>query len=258
MYHVIIQKILQNVIRFCYYFNMKYEKIIKAKFLERPNRFVAIADVQGKPEKVHVKNTGRCRELLIPGATVYLEDFGERMGSRKMRYSLIAVEKAVADGYLLINMDSQAPNKVVKEALMDGRLLLPEMGKITYVKPEAKYGDSRLDFFLRDEEGNEAYAEVKGVTLEEDGIAAFPDAPTERGIKHLLELKNAIKEGKKAYAIFVIQMKGVEKFKPNDRTHKAFGDALRMVVSEGVIPVAIDCIVTEDSLVTDKDVEIVL
>lgn len=258
MYHNIIQKILQNVIRICYYFNMKYEKIIKAKFIERPNRFVAIADVQGEAVKAHVKNTGRCRELLIPGATIYLEDFDGRMGSRKMRYSLIAVEKTAQNRSLLINMDSQAPNKVVKESLMNGRLLLPEMGRITYVKPEAKYGDSRLDFFLRDEDGNEAYAEVKGVTLEEDGIAAFPDAPTERGIKHLLELKNAITEGKKAYAIFVIQMKGAEKFMPNDRTHKAFGDALRKVVSEGVIPVAVDCIVTEDSLVTDKKVEIVL
>ncbi len=237
---------------------MKYEKIIKAKFIERPNRFVAYADVNGERVKVHVKNTGRCKELLVPGATVYLDDYEGRMGSRSLRYSLVKVEKETPRGKLLINMDSQAPNKVIKEALEDGTLQLPDMAALEIVKAEAKYGDSRLDFYLKDVNGQEAYAEVKGVTLENDGIARFPDAPTERGIKHLYELEHAVQEGKKAYAIFVIQMKGITEFRPNDKTHKAFGDALRDVTSHGVTAIAVDCLVGIDDLKIDKEVPIVL
>ena len=235
---------------------MKYEKIIKGKFIERPNRFVALVEVCGKQEKVHVKNTGRCRELLVPGATVYLEDFEGRMGSRKMRFSLIGVEKARGEEMLLINMDSQAPNKVIKEALEEGKLQFPGMASLDQIKWEAKYGDSRLDFYVKDINGKEAYAEVKGVTLENKGLASFPDAPTERGIKHLYELLKAKEEGKEAYAIFVIQMKGVTSFSPNDERHKAFGDALREVASKGVHVIALDCKVTEDTLVIDESIEI--
>lgn len=235
---------------------MKYEKIVKGKFIERPNRFVALVEVCGETEKVHVKNTGRCRELLVPGAIVYLEDFHGKMGMRKMRYSLIGVEKKRGEEILLINMDSQAPNKVVREALENGRLLLPNMAELEHIKWEAKYGDSRLDFYVKDINGKEAYAEVKGVTLENNGIASFPDAPTERGIKHLYELLKAKEEGKEAYAIFVIQMKGVSVFGPNDERHKAFGDALRDVTAKGVHVIALDCKVTEDTLLIDEAVKV--
>lgn len=237
---------------------MKYESIIKGKFVERPNRFVAVVEVEEELHKVHVKNTGRCRELLVPGATVYLEDFDGRMGNRKMRFSLIGVEKVTDGGTILINMDSQAPNKVVKEALEGDKLQLPGLDKLSEIKWEAKYGDSRLDFYVKDINGKEAYAEVKGVTLENKGLASFPDAPTERGIKHLYELLKAKEEGMEAYAIFVIQMKGVTSFSPNDERHKAFGDALRDVASKGVHVLAIDCIVTGDTLTVDKPIRIKL
>lgn len=237
---------------------MKYEKIIKGNFIERPNRFVAVVEADGEVQKVHVKNTGRCKELLLPGATVYLEDFKERMGTRKMRFSLVGVEKITERGILSINMDSQAPNKVVKESLLNGKIELPGMKKLQVVKGEHVYGDSRLDFYVVDEDGQEGFVEVKGVTLEKDGIASFPDAPTERGIKHLRELEKAVCEGKNAYAIFVIQMKGVHTFKPNDERHKAFGDALRHASKSGVNILAYDCIVGNDSLVTDEMVSIEL
>ncbi len=235
---------------------MRYDKIVKGKFIERPNRFVALVEIDGQLTKAHVKNTGRCKELLVPNATVYLEDFADRMGSRKMRYSLIGVEKVVDNGTILINMDSQAPNKVVKEALESGKLILPGMAKLIEIKWEAKYGDSRLDFYIKDEYGKEAFVEVKGVTLENDGVASFPDAPTERGIKHLKELEKAVLEGKNAYALFVIQMKGVQFFKPNDERHKAFGDALRHAQKSGVSILAYDCIVKENLLKIDEKVEI--
>lgn len=221
---------------------MKYEKIIKGNFIERPNRFVAIVETGGKKVTAHVKNTGRCRELLVPGATVYLEDFEGRMGSIKLKYSLIGVEK----GNITVNMDSQAPNKIIKESLESGSLALPEMESLVMIKPEAVYGESRLDFYVKDCKGREGYIEVKGVTLETCGIAMFPDAPTERGIKHLHELQHAVGEGKKAFIIFVIQMKGVLSFEPNDERHKAFGDALREAACSGVTVLAYDCMVGED------------
>lgn len=248
---------------------MKYAKIVKAKFIERENRFVARVELpaagaassdeinSGEVVRVHVKNTGRCRELLLHGSTVYLEDFEGRMGSRRMRYSLVAVEK---DATLLINMDSQAPNKVVQEALADGRIRLPGLTSepgLTLIKPEAKYGNSRFDFYVEREksekgeaesEPSRAFIEVKGVTLEEDGHARFPDAPTERGVKHINELIKAKQEGYGAYIIFVVQMEGMKDVAPNDETHPAFGETLAKASEAGVNILAYDCRVTPDSL----------
>lgn len=223
---------------------MKYLKICEGIFIERPNRFVALVDVGGERQRVHVKNTGRCRELLVAGAIVYLEDFYGRMGSRKLRYSLVGVRK----GNLLINMDSQAPNQVVKEALLDQRLRLPGMETLSLVKGEKTYGSSRLDFYAEDEAGQRAFLEVKGVTLEENGVVSFPDAPTERGIKHIEELIRAGEDGFRAYILFVIQMKGIDVFRPNDRTHPQFGQALRKARDKGVRILAYDCTVSEDSM----------
>ncbi|MBR5489553.1 MAG: DNA/RNA nuclease SfsA [Firmicutes bacterium] len=233
---------------------MKYTNIKTGKFIDRPNRFIATVEVDGSVEKAHVKNTGRCRELLIPGAQIYLEDFEGRMGKRKMRYSLIKVMK----GDQLINMDSQAPNAVVKEALSDGKLQLPDMGPLKLVKGEYKFGDSRLDFYVEDTDGRKGLIEVKGITLEVDGIAKFPDAPTERGVKHIEELIGAGREGYNVYIVFVIQMKGISAMMPNDETHKAFGDTLRSAAEQGVHVLAYDCIVTEDGLQIDSPVPVVL
>ena len=233
---------------------MKYTNIKTGKFIDRPNRFIATVEVDGSIEKAHVKNTGRCRELLTPGAQVYLEDFEGRMGKRKMRYSLIKVKK----GDQLVNMDSQAPNTVVKEALLNNKLQLPAMSHLTLVKGEHKFGDSRLDFYIEDSDGRRGLIEVKGITLEIDGIAKFPDAPTERGVRHIEELISARRDGYNAYIIFVIQMKGITAMIPNDDTHKAFGDALRNAAAKGVHILAYDCIVTEDGLEIDCSVPVVL
>lgn len=232
---------------------MKYENIVNARFIDRPNRFIAEIEVDGQYEKAHVKNTGRCRELLVPGAHVYLEDFDGRMGKRKMRYSLIGVKK----GDQLINMDSQAPNAVVKEALISGKIRLPGMEELILVKGEHKHGVSRLDFYVEDKNGSKGLIEVKGVTLEIDGVAKFPDAPTERGVKHIEEL-TAASGDYKVYVIFVIQMKGITKMIPNDDTHRAFGDALRTAASKGVHVLAYDCIVSENSLEIDTTVPVIL
>jgi sugar fermentation stimulation protein A len=225
-------------------YDMKYDNICKGNFIERPNRFIAVVEIEGEIVKAHVKNTGRCRELLVPGATVYLEDFDGRMGTRKMRYSLIGVEK----GDVLINMDSQAPNKVCEEALLSGLIQLPGMGTLTDVKREKTYGGSRFDFRVEDADGQIGWLEVKGVTLEEEGIARFPDAPTARGVKHIEELIDAVQEGYKGYILFVIQMPAVKWFEPNDKTHKAFGDALRRAKKEGVHVLAATCSVNTNTL----------
>lgn len=247
---------------------MKYEKIIKAEFIERPNRFIAVCRIAGEAHEVgsadqddgivsvHVKNTGRCRELLVPGATVYLEDFEGRMGTRKMRYSLIGVEKETPTGTLMINMDSQAPNKAVAEALRDGTIELPGMKGELDVKAEKTYGDSRFDFYAVDEKGREAYIEVKGVTLEDKGIVSFPDAPTERGVKHIRELMKAAAEGFGAYVIFIIQMEGMKEFRPNDQTHLEFGDALREASEHGVVILAYECAVGKDFMSVKKSVPV--
>jgi sugar fermentation stimulation protein A len=201
---------------------MKYQKIKEAVFLSRPNRFTAYVTIDGVRQAVHVKNTGRCRELLYEGAKVYLEDRRENRKERKTEYSLIAVEKGASgtvSGARLVNIDSQAPNKVVGEALAGGRILLPGLSyPLTKIKPEAVYEASRFDFYVEDAAGKEAYIEVKGATLEIDGAARFPDAPTERGIKHIRELCHALDHGIAAYMIFVIQMNGVRYFEPNDET----------------------------------------
>lgn len=229
---------------------MQYGKIVSARFLERPNRFVAIVDLDGVKTPVHVKNTGRCKELLVSGAKVYLEDNSVKV--RKYAHDLIAVEK----GGLLVNMDSQAPNKVVAEGLLDGRIRLDGMGKLVTVKGEKTYGDSRFDFYVVDEFGREGYLEVKGVTLEDNGIASFPDAPTERGVKHVSELVKVKESGMYAGIVFVIQMEGMKVFTPNDTRHKAFGDALRRASALGVEVIALECKVTPDTLETHKTVPV--
>lgn len=237
---------------------MEYQHICEARFLRRPNRFVADVLIDGREERVHVKNTGRCGELLVPNAKVYLQDFSTCMGSRKMRYSLIAVEKQREGDCLLVNMDAQAPNQVVKEALTEGRLRLPNMGSLVQIRPEAVYGASRLDFYLKDEVGREAYMEVKGVTLEQDGLASFPDAPTLRGIKHLRELSELAQKGVGAYALFVLQMEKMTVFTPNEQRHPAFAQALREAADAGVCVLAYDCRVTADTLELNKPVPVCL
>ena len=242
---------------------MKYEKIKEAKFIERINRFVAKVELPGgEVTRVHVKNTGRCKELLLPGTKVYLEDFEGRMGTRRMQYSLVAVEKAsgqeTGQESMLINMDSQAPNKVVQEALSEGRICLPGMSSVSdaaklMIKPETKYGDSRFDFYV--EAGDKrGFIEVKGVTLEEKGHARFPDAPTERGVKHINELVRAHGEGYEAYILFVVQMKGMRDVAPNDLTHPQFGEALAKAAKAGVNILAYDCLVTPGSLTINNPI----
>lgn len=227
---------------------MEYGTVVQAVFLRRPNRFVAQVLLNGRETTVHVKNTGRCGELLVPGATVYLEDFSRSMGKRKLAHSLIAVEKVRSGDVLLVNMDSQAPNKVAGEALASGRLPLPDMGRLKTVKPEAVCGDSRLDFFVRDEAGREGYIEVKGVTLEQDGRSSFPDAPTQRGIKHLKELSRLALEGCFACVLFVVQMEGMTSFSPNEERHPQFAQALREAAQAGVKILAYSCHVTPKTL----------
>lgn len=224
---------------------MQYPNIERAVFLERPNRFIACVELDGKREICHVKNTGRCRELLRPGASVYLQR--AKNPGRKTKYDLIGVEK----GANLVNMDSQIPNAVVREWLEKGGLF----EKITRLRPETKYANSRFDIYL-EADGKKIFMEVKGVTLEEEGIARFPDAPTERGVKHIQELTECRKDGYEAYIFFVIQMKGVRLFEPNDRTHPAFGAALRQAASEGVHVLAYDCLVTPDSIEIDEEVQV--
>ncbi|MBR3900554.1 MAG: DNA/RNA nuclease SfsA [Ruminococcus sp.] len=233
---------------------MMYKNIVPAKFLSRPNRFVANVKIKGIETAVHVKNTGRCRELLLPDSNIYLEDFSDNPRNRKLMYDLIAVEK----GDLLINMDSQAPNKVVREALENGVIQLPEMGRLTLIRPETVFGDSRFDFYIEDENGKKGFIEVKGVTLENDGIATFPDAPTERGVKHINELIAAKNSGYSAYILFVVQMSGMKYLIPNDDTHKAFGDALRLAHSCGVNVLAYECEVEPNRLEVTGEISVKL
>lgn len=231
---------------------MKYEKIVTAKFISRPNRFVAQVLLNGEEVSVHVKNTGRCRELLVPDSVVYLEDFSYRQGKRKLLYDLIAVRK----GDILINMDSQAPNKAAGETLGNGCIKLPGMSELTVIRPEKVYGDSRFDFYIEDKNGEKGFVEVKGVTLENKGTASFPDAPTERGVKHLNELVLAMENGYHSYVLFVIQMSGIKMFTPNDETHSGFGDTLRYASEKGVHILAYECTVTPDSLEITEPVPI--
>lgn len=224
---------------------MKYENIKEGFFLSRPNRFIAMVEIDGKEEKAHVKNTGRCRELLIPGTKVFLQEHDNP--NRKTKYSLIGVKK----GEVLVNMDSQAPNKVVGEWLSEGGIYK----NLTFLKAEQTYGTSRFDFYIEGD-GKKAFVEVKGVTLEEDHVARFPDAPTERGIKHMEELIRCLEEGYEAYIVFVIQMKGVIRFEPNERTHPVFGEILRKAEKAGVHVLAMDCQVERDELKVDQMIPI--
>lgn len=233
---------------------MKYENICRGNFIDRPNRFIAEVIVDGQKVRAHVKNTGRCRELLIPGAEVFLEDHVLRMGSRKLRYSLIGVKK----GEKMVNMDSQAPNKVCEEALEERKLHPPCMGELALIRREKTFGSSRFDFYLEGKDGEKGFMEVKGVTLEDGGIARFPDAPTERGVKHIFELIRAVKEGYRGFILFVIQMEGIECFTPNDDTHRAFGDALRAAEKEGVKIIAHECRVTEDKIELSRQIPVKL
>ena len=213
---------------------MRYSNMVPGVFLERPNRFIAYVEIDGKTEVCHVKNTGRCRELLLPGTQVWCQK-SDNPG-RKTKYDLITVRK----GDRLINMDSQAPNAAAREWLLAGGL-----GEISELRAETVHGDSRFDFSF-ELEGKRCFLEVKGVTLENDGVCAFPDAPTERGVKHLKGLARAAAEGYGAYVLFVIQMPDVKYLRPNDDTDPAFGEALREAAKNGVQIFAVDCAVTED------------
>ena len=215
---------------------MQYSNIVPGVFLERPNRFIAHITIGGSVQVCHVKNTGRCKELLPTGAQVYCQQSDNP--NRKTKYDLITVKK----GNRLINMDSQAPNTAAAEWLRGGGL-----GEIENLRPETKQGDSRFDFSFR-KDGRQCFLEVKGVTLENDGICAFPDAPTERGAKHLRELTALAKQGYGAYVLFVIQMADVAYLHPNDATDPAFGHALRAAAAAGVQVLAMDCTVTENSM----------
>lgn len=230
---------------------MHYNNVVTGVFRSRPNRFVAKVEINGVEETVHVKNTGRCKELLIENATVYLSASDNPL--RKTKYDLIAVEKTVDSGILLINMDSQAPNDMVAEWLVKSGLF----SQNAVIKREVTFGKSRFDFYVEDN-AEKAFIEVKGVTLENNGVASFPDAPTERGVKHINELCSCVEKGYSAYIIFVIQMCGIDLFKPNDKTHKAFGDALRKAKKYGVRILVYDSLVTSDSVSVNKPVKIEL
>lgn len=224
---------------------MIYDNIKKARFINRPNRFIANVEVEGKNEVCHVKNTGRCKELLIPDVKVFVQEFDSP--KRKTKFDMISVYK----GNMLINMDSQVPNKVFHEWVIDSGFFK----NITLIKPEYKYKNSRFDFYIETLE-KKIFVEVKGVTLEENGVAMFPDAPTLRGLKHINELVDSIEDGYEAYIFFIIQMKGVSYFTPNYVTHKDFGDALVMAQEKGVQVVALDCKVTENSIKANDFVEV--
>ena len=226
---------------------MRYGTVIPGRFVDRPNRFVAHVETAEGLQTVHVKNTGRCRELLVPGAAVYLERGTNP--NRKTHYDLIAVEK----GPLLINMDAQAPNRVFAEWVRGGGFL----PGVTAVRPEFPCGASRLDFCLETPRGPHL-VEVKGVTLEEDGLARFPDAPTERGVRHIRELQRAAEAGMDATLFFVVQMEHILSVSPNDDTHPAFGAALRQAAERGVQVLAYDCAVTPESIALRRPVPVIL
>ncbi|MEA4892507.1 MAG: DNA/RNA nuclease SfsA [Peptococcaceae bacterium] len=263
---------------------MRYDRVISAEFLRRPNRFIAYCSLEGREETVHVKNTGRCRELLIPGAAVYLTAGANP--ARKTAWDLIAVEKLRGKppgNPLLVNMDSQAPNQVLYEAMAGGFRLPGQPGPLTLLRREVAFGDSRFDLYAeaaqRDEAGAgaglaaeesgdggpeqeepgrlwRAFIEVKGVTLEEKGICRFPDAPTERGTRHLRELVRAKAAGYAAYVVFIVQMGEMIYFTPHTERDPAFTRALREADAAGVTVLAYDCRVTPDSLALGRPVEI--
>lgn len=216
---------------------MQYQNMVKGKFLSRPNRFIAMVEINGQVEVCHVKNTGRCKELLTEGATVWLEE--SQKPERKTKYDLITVMKQGK----LINMDSQAPNKVFHEWIKESGYFKD----ITWIKPECKYKSSRFDFYV-EASGEKHFVEVKGVTLEEDGVLMFPDAPTERGVKHLRELMDAVRDGYGGHIFFVAQMEECRYFTPNQKTHPAFAETLKEAEENGVFVHCVNCLVTEDTL----------
>lgn len=225
---------------------MTYSNIVEGRFLARPNRFIAHVEIDGQLEICHVKNTGRCRELLPVGAQVWCQRSSNP--NRKTKFDLITVKKA----HRLINMDSQAPNIAAGQWLAQGGL-----GQVEALRPETFHGDSRYDFsFVKD--GKTCFLEVKGVTLENDGVCAFPDAPTDRGAKHLRGLTQAVKDGFGAYVLFVIQMEDVKYLHPNDNTDPEFGKALREAAAAGVQVLAVDCKITENTMEINNFVEVKL
>ncbi len=226
---------------------MEYGEVKSVRFLSRPNRFIALAELNGEEVVCHVKNTGRCCELLVPGASAFVEV--AKNPDRKTKFDLIAVYK----NDRLINMDSQAPNRLFAEWVLAGNLFQ----NITLFRPETSYQNSRFDFYL-EADGRKIFVEVKGVTLEENGVVRFPDAPTQRGARHLRELINAAKEGFEAYVVFVVQMKNVSHFSPNDRTDAFFGQALREAHAAGVNILAVDCHVAPDKLCIADFVPVIL
>ncbi len=231
---------------------MKYKDVVSAKFIRRINRFIAYVELDGKEIAVHVKNTGRCKELLVPGGTVYLEPAQNPL--RKTPYDLVTVEKLrPGKEPLTVNMDSQGANEIAGEWLSRGLLFSLH----AVIRREVFYKGSRFDFYVEDGE-RKAFVEVKGVTLETDGVASFPDAPTERGIKHLRELTESLREGYEAYLLFIVQMKEIAVLHPNDGTHRAFGDALRAAAKAGVTVLAVDCKVTPGEVTADRPVPVVL
>jgi len=224
---------------------MKYSNIKEARFISRPNRFIANIEMDGKIQVCHVKNTGRCKELLVPNATVFVQESDNR--HRKTKYDLISVYK----GNRLVNVDSQIPNKVFEEWVRAENIF----HNISLIKAEATYKNSRFDFYI-EADGKKVFVEVKGVTLEIDGVALFPDAPTERGVKHIKELCKCLDDGYEAYLVFIIQMKNVKYFAPNAETHKEFAETLKTAKKKGVNMIAVDCEVTKNSIVAKDYVEV--
>ncbi|NLI90162.1 MAG: DNA/RNA nuclease SfsA [Epulopiscium sp.] len=227
---------------------MRYNKVVEGVFLSRPNRFIAKVLINNEEETVHVKNTGRCRELLVPGARLILEDCSHRP-KRKTKYSLIAVWK----GDMLVNMDSQIPNAVVYEGIEDGRI--KELQNIKELKREVTYRNSRFDIYY-EKEDVKGFIEVKGVTLEKDGISMFPDAPTKRGSKHVLEMIEAVKEGYRGAIFFLIQMEGPKEFRTNNKMDMEFASAIKLASKSGVEILAYDSIVGENSIHINKPIDI--
>lgn len=227
---------------------MKYDKIVEGVFWSRPNRFIAEVEIDGKMERCHVCNTGRCKELLVPGCRVFLRECDNP--NRATKYDLVVVDKELRNGIIKrVNMDSYAPNRVAREWLEQGG-----MGTdITEIVAEQKYGNSRFDLYFK-KNGKKAFMEVKGVTLEKDGVAMFPDAPTKRGVKHIQELCQCIQDGYEAYLLFVIQMTDIKYLIPNDATHAEFGQALRDAKKAGVHILARECVVSEAALGIGKEV----
>ena len=229
---------------------MKYNNIKCAKFINRKNRFIAEIEINNKIELCHVKNTGRCKELLIKGVDVFVEENSNP--NRKTKYSLICVKK----GNLLINMDSQIPNYVAKEGIENG--IIKELKDISYLKQEVKYKNSRFDIYFERKTGQKGFIEVKGVTLEENGIVKFPDAPSERAIKHINELIEAKKEGYEVYILFVIQLKNIKHFEPNKKTHYAFYEALKNAENNNIPILAYDCFIDIDEILLKDKVSVIL